>query len=97
MRPIALCLAILALAACQNRLPLGRAQAAAAAQNWCVRENKAWGDPVDVAKPGEADADGRRFWTVRYAAQLGEHPVVLVNAANGWSKPAPPPVAPPAP
>ena len=89
MRLLAAALVCLTIAACQTRLPLSRAEAVAAGQTWCVRENKAWGDPVDVAKPGEADADVRRFWTVRYAAQPGEHTVLLVNAANGWAKPAP--------
>lgn len=91
MRLLTLCLAALACAACQTRLPLSRAEAASSALNWCVRENKAWGDPVEITKPGEADAEGRRFWTVRFAAQPGENTVLLVNAANGWSKPAPAP------
>lgn len=89
MRLIAASAICLAAAACQERMPLNRAEAAAAAQNWCIREAKPWGDPVDVAKPGAGDDRGRTFWTVRFAAPAGESRILLVDAASGWTKRAP--------
>jgi len=88
-RTALLCLAALAcavLSACQPRLPLSRVEASAAARNWCLRDGLAWGDPVAVEPPGAADADGRRWWTVRFA---GEGRVLLVNAESGWVRMAP--------
>lgn len=78
-------LAALMLAACAARMPLSRTEAASAAQNWCVREGKAWGDPAEVVKPGPADAQGHAWWTVRFATVAGETRAVLVDADTGWT------------
>ncbi len=83
------CLAILACTACQPRMPLSRTEASAAARNWCVRDGHAWGDPVELVEPSAADADDRRFWTVRFKEQAGERRILLVNADSGWVKRAP--------
>lgn len=87
-------LVILALlgVACQPRMPLSRTEASATARNFCLRDGLDWGDPVAVEGPSARDADGRRWWTVRFR---GEGRVLLVNADSGWVKRAPTP--PPAP
>lgn len=74
------------LAGCQPRLPLNRTEASAAARNWCVRDGLPWGEPVEVREPAAADAEGRRWWTVRFA---GEGRIALVNADTGWVKRGP--------
>lgn len=74
--------------ACQARMPLTRTEASAAARNWCLRDGHAWGDPVEILAPGEADAQGRRWWTVRFKAADGEHRL-SVDAVSGWVKRAP--------
>jgi hypothetical protein len=81
-----LLIAAFLLPGCQPRLPLTRPEVASAAQNWCIREGMAWGDPVDVLKAAESDEHGRAWWTVRYAAPDGEKRIVLVDAENGWAK-----------
>jgi hypothetical protein len=89
-RTLAALLAVLAalavVAGCQPRLPLNRTEASAAARNWCVRDGLPWGDPVEVREPDAADADGRRWWMVRFA---GEGRIALVNAETGWVKRGP--------
>jgi len=85
-RTMLVCLAVLACTACQPRMPLSRIEASAAARNWCLRDGNAWGDPLEVAQPGEPDAEGRRWWRVRFA---GEGRVLLVNVDSGWVKRAP--------
>ncbi len=77
------CLVLCALAACQPRMPLSRIEASSAARNWCIRDGHPWGDPIEISGPGTADAQGRSWWTVRFA---GEGRSVLVNADNGWVK-----------
>lgn len=79
---------VLVAAACAQRLPLTRTEAASAARSWCLRDGHAWGDPVELIAPGEPDADGRRWWTVRFKTADGEHRV-LVNGQSGWVKQAP--------
>lgn len=88
MRLIAACLAALACAACQPAMPLSRTEAASAARNWCLRDGHAWGDPVEIKEPTATgtDADGRRWYTVRFA---GEGRTLLVNADSGWVRQAP--------
>jgi hypothetical protein len=93
MRPL-LVAAVLILAACEPARPLAHYEARSAAVNWCIREGKAWGDPVQTEKPAAADARGRRWWTIRFA---GADQVVLVDADSGWAKPAPAAVSAPAP
>jgi hypothetical protein len=85
MPRITLLLAALLLAACAARLPLTRTEAASAAQNWCVREGNAWGDPAEVVKPGPADAQGHAWWTVRFPTVAGESRAVRVDADSGWT------------
>ena len=84
-RILPICLAALVCAACQPRMPLTRTEASSAARNWCVRDGRPWGDPVEIKQPGDADANGRRWWTVRFA---GEGRIVLVDADSGWVKQA---------
>jgi hypothetical protein len=85
-RILPICLVLCALAACQPRMPLSRIEASSAARNWCLRDGHAWGDPVEVAEPGAPDAEGRRWWTVRFP---GKGRTLLVNADSGWVKLAP--------
>ena len=82
-RILIICLAVLACAACQPRMPLSRTEASSAARNWCIRDGLAWGDPVEITPPGAQDADGRTWWMVRFA---GKGHVALVNAESGWVK-----------
>lgn len=95
MRPVLLAacaLSLLLLSGCQPRMPLNRTEVSAAARNWCVRDGRDWGDPVEVAKPpaGEADAAGRRWWRVRFApAPDGAARLALVDADSGWVQQAP--------
>lgn len=84
---VVLAAAVLA-GACQARMPLTRTEASAAARNWCLRDGHAWGDPVEVAAPGGADAQGRSWWTVRFKTADGERRL-LVDAMSGWVKRAP--------
>jgi hypothetical protein len=87
MRRILATLAILlVLAACNDRLPLSRLEASAAARNWCVHQALPWGDPVEITPPGQPDADQRSWYTVRFAAPAGEPRVVLVDSVSGWVK-----------
>ena len=85
MRRILLLGAALLLAACAARLPLTRSEAVSAAQNWCLREGRVWGDPAEVTPPDKADAQGRTWWTVRFPAPAGESRIVKVDAASGWT------------
>ncbi len=80
--------ALLLASACQERMPLSRIEASAAARNWCLRDGHPWGDPVEIIAPGEPEADGRRWWTVRFKAEDGEHRV-QVNTLSGWVRQAP--------
>ena len=75
------CTALLVCSACQPRMPLSRIEASAAARNWCVRDGLAWGDPVEIVAPGPQDAEGKRWWTVRFS---GPDRTVQVNVDSGW-------------
>ena len=77
------------LAACNDRLPLTRLEASAAARNWCVHEVLPWGDPVEITPPGQPDSNKRTWYTVRFVAPAGEQRIVLVDSESGWVKRTP--------
>lgn len=73
---------------CDYRPPLERAQVAAIASNVCMGNNVAWGDPIEVLYPGQADADGRLWWQVRYrgVTEAGRARVVIVDNDTRWGR-----------
>ena len=77
---------LLAVSACDTRPPLTRGQAIGSADQFQLARGWTWGEPVEVLAPGLADAQGRRWWQVRYA-DGGDGPrVILVDDASGWAR-----------
>lgn len=75
------------LAACETRAPLTRGQVAAIADNVQRAEGLAWGDPIEVLPPGLADAQGRRWWQLRYpGGEGGAERVLVVDDVSGWGR-----------
>lgn len=83
----ALVIAVLVLVACTERPPPNEAQISAMASALIEKEGLVWGPVTSVWPPGEADADGRRWWQVDYREYRQiRHPVVLVDAESGWAR-----------
>lgn len=88
--PAALVLLLL-LTGCEERIPLNQSMAVSIADHYQRYQNVNWGDPTEVLAPGEPDAQGRRWWQMRYRAGAdGERRMVVVDDASGWARfPAP--------
>jgi hypothetical protein len=89
MRRLAPALIVLALAGCETRIPIGQAEAQSYAEDVQRREGGYWGPPIEVLPPDAADADGHRWWQLRYAEQPGDHPgdrILIVDARSGWAE-----------
>ena len=85
--PIALAVIGLVVAGCETRPPLNRGQVVGIADNVCLGDSLNWGEPVEVLEPGEADAQGKRWWQVRYFATPGSAPrIILVDDASHWGR-----------
>jgi len=87
--PVRLCAVLLLalLLGCEGRPPLNRAQAISATDSLLLRDNRTWGDAVEVLPPDRADADGRRWWQVRYAPDpAGTDRIVILDDASRWAR-----------
>jgi hypothetical protein len=91
-RSLLAALALLAvLLGCEGRPPLNRAQVIGAADSLLLRENLAWGEAVEVLPPDRPDADGRRWWQVRYGPGADGAPrLVLLDDESRWARLPPP-------
>lgn len=79
------CLVLLLVLGCVDRPPPNDAQVSAAAAAMVRQHGLVWGPVTAVWPPGEADAEGRRWWQVDFREALGERrPVVLVDADSAW-------------
>lgn len=75
------------LLGCEGRPPLNRAQVVGAADSLLLREDLDWGEAKEVLPPDRADADGRRWWQVRYApGPDGRDRLVLLDDASRWAR-----------
>ncbi len=87
--PVLAAVAIIAvLAGCQASRPLERSQITTLADNMQIREGLSWGSPREVMEPGPADADGHRWWQLRYVESKdpGAARIILVDADSGWAR-----------
>lgn len=86
MRPslLPLLAAVLVFAGCEHRLPINRGMAAGIADNVQRSQGLSWGDPIEVLTPTTPDADGHRWWQMRYAG--GELRLIIVDAESGWGR-----------
>jgi hypothetical protein len=83
-------IAALMMGGCEEREPVTRAQVVSHAYNLQVRDGVNWGEPVETLPPATVDADGRRWWQLRYhPGKDGRSRVVLVDADSGWARYAP--------
>lgn len=92
VRPIPPLFALFAIAAllavgCERQPPLTRARAVVIADNVQRAEGVDWGDPLEVLPPGDAEADGRRWWQLRYRpGPDGASRLILVDHDTGWGR-----------
>ena len=88
MRPArlsAILVLLLGICACEPRQPIGRTEAVSAGDSLQRREGLSWGSPEESLPPGPADADGHRWWQLRYADVGSERDrILLVDARTGW-------------
>ena len=64
--------------------PISRGAAAGIADNVQRAHSMNWGDPVEVLPPSAPDAQGHRWWQVRYP---GTPPrLILIDADSGWGR-----------
>jgi hypothetical protein len=81
--------ALLALAACETRPPIGQAEAESYGEDWQRREGVYWGSPIEVLPPALADAGGHRWWQLRYpdvpGGTTGDR-LLLVDSLSGWAQ-----------
>lgn len=77
-------MASLALGGCPSRDAISEGQAIAIADShlrlWDYQD---WGHPERIWPPDIPDADGKRWWQLRYLRD-GTHLHVFVNAESGW-------------
>jgi hypothetical protein len=84
-------IAVLFIISCESRAPLSQAQVTGLADSLQRREGLAWGQPVEVLPPASPDAQGHRWWQVRYADVGGGNVrVVVVDEDSGWARLPPP-------
>ena len=82
---------LLASVSCEHRAPLTQGEAVGIADNLQRREGVAWGEPTEVLPPGDYDAQGKRWWQLRYQpAADGVVRIILVDAATDWARLPPP-------
>lgn len=87
----ALASTVLLLVACEAaRPPLSRAQVIGCSDSLLLREYLVWGSPIEVLPPAGIEADGRRWWQVRYpSGGDGSDRIILVDEDSRWARIAP--------
>ncbi len=85
--PAATLAVLLLLGGCEERVPLNQSIAVSIADHYQRYQNVNWGDPTEVLPPGEPDADGRRWWQMRYrTGEDGARRMILVDHDSGWAR-----------
>lgn len=76
--------AVLVMVGCVSPPPISRGAAAGIADNVQRAHSMNWGDPVEVLPPSAPDAQGHRWWQVRYT---GSPPrLIIIDADTGWGR-----------
>lgn len=89
MRRWAWLLGALALASCEHRPPIGRAEAIADAESFQREKGLWWGSPIDIQPPQGPDRSGHRWWQLAYADGTegpANRRVILVDGVSGWAE-----------
>ena len=81
---IGLAFVAIAGAGCVAPAPISRGAAAGIADNVQRAHSMNWGDPVEVLPPSPPDAQGHRWWQVRYAGTPAR--LIIIDADTGWGR-----------
>lgn len=85
--PVATLAVLLLLSGCEERVPLNQSMAVSIADHYQRYQSVNWGDPTEVLAPGEPDAEGRRWWQMRYrTSEDGVRRMILVDHDSGWAR-----------
>ena len=84
---VALAAILLLLSACETRAPLTQGEVGGIADHLQLRENLSWGEATEILAAASSDADGKRWWQVRYHdAPDGAARIILVDDDSGWAR-----------
>ena len=84
LRALHVGMVIVSLAGCVAPAPITRGAAAGIADNVQRAHSMSWGDPIEVLPPSTPDADGHRWWQVRYAGTPAR--LIIIDADTGWGR-----------
>jgi hypothetical protein len=89
MRAAPLLAAVLLVLGCEERGPVGRAEAISDGDSYQLAQGLAWGAPIEELPPSGNGGDGQRWWQLRYldGAKPGEGArILIVDAHSGWTR-----------